>query len=254
MSGQPATASAAAISPFPQPPEYSKQYTDENIAKKAVLPPPPVPNEFTVFGEEYNLEEEMIRSLQAQKMQQLYSSNGDWRSELKKLNRSTVAAFLDLLDILIRCPSHPERLEKLNNLRLLFINMHHLINEYRPLQARDTLQLLLKQQISTIEDVTARFRVHLTAGRQALNQCIDEIPSLTQIDDDSCDDKKGLRHSTSDGSLNGVVNLNEVDEKEARPSSEERKESLKRDFAFCHFFDMHDVSSIPVPPTPTNSR
>lgn len=45
---------------------------------------------------------DMIRSLQSQKMQQLFSSSGDWRSELKKLNRSTIAAFLDLLDILVR--------------------------------------------------------------------------------------------------------------------------------------------------------
>lgn len=52
-----ATQPQAVISPFPQPPEYAKQYTDENISKKVVLPPPPVPTEFTVFGEEYNFEE-----------------------------------------------------------------------------------------------------------------------------------------------------------------------------------------------------
>lgn len=45
------------VSPFPQPPEYAKQYTNENIAKKNVLPPPPIPCEFTVFGEDYNFEE-----------------------------------------------------------------------------------------------------------------------------------------------------------------------------------------------------
>ncbi|VDN50659.1 unnamed protein product [Dracunculus medinensis] len=170
------------VSPFPQPPEYAKQYTNENIAKKNVLPPPPIPCEFTVFGEDYNFEEDMIRSLQSQKMQQLFSSSGDWRSELKKLNRSTIAAFLDLLDILVRCPNHPERLEKINNLRLLFINMHHLINEYRPLQARDTLQLMLKQQIKSIEDVTKRFRLHLDAGREALQCYFDEIPFVSQLE------------------------------------------------------------------------
>ncbi|VDK79717.1 unnamed protein product [Gongylonema pulchrum] len=42
-------------------------------------------------------------------------------------------------------------MEKINNLRLLFINMHHLINEYRPLQARDTLQVMMKAQIKSIE-------------------------------------------------------------------------------------------------------
>lgn len=50
-------AQPVSISPFPQPPEYARQYTDTNVAKKNVLPPPIVPTEFTVFGEEYNFEE-----------------------------------------------------------------------------------------------------------------------------------------------------------------------------------------------------
>uniref|UniRef100_A0A0M3I9G9 Mediator of RNA polymerase II transcription subunit 7 n=2 Tax=Ascaris TaxID=6251 RepID=A0A0M3I9G9_ASCLU len=231
-----ATQPQAVISPFPQPPEYAKQYTDENISKKVVLPPPPVPTEFTVFGEEYNFEEEMIRSLQTQKMQQLFSSTGDWRSELKKLNRSTVAAFLDLLDILIRCPSHPERMEKLNNLRLLFINMHHLINEYRPLQARDTLQLMMKQQIASTEEVIERFRLHLAAGRQALSQCIDEITVFEEIaedeDMDQTDDVKRSRLilANSESEIEG--------EKGARNSMDERRRALQRDVALCRFFDL----------------
>lgn len=45
------------VSPFPQPPEYARQYTDANVAKKNLLPPPSIPSEFTVFGEEYNFEE-----------------------------------------------------------------------------------------------------------------------------------------------------------------------------------------------------
>lgn len=246
-------AAAAAVSPFPQPPEYAKQYTDENIAKKLVLPPPPVPTEFTVFGEEYNLEEEMIRSLQAQKMQQLFSSSGDWRSELKKLNRSTVAAFLDLLDILIRCPNHPERLEKLNNLRLLFINMHHLINEYRPLQARDTLQLMMKQQIADIEEVTERFRAHLAAGREALDQCIAEIPSIADAPLERAEGSD-LDRVQMTQRFEDVESIEE--ERSARPTAAQRREALKRDLAFCHFLDMReqDVSSIPMPPTPANMR
>ncbi|VDP16423.1 unnamed protein product [Onchocerca flexuosa] len=48
------------VSSFPQPPEYARQYTDANVAKKNVLPPPIIPSEFTVFGEEYNFEEVSI--------------------------------------------------------------------------------------------------------------------------------------------------------------------------------------------------
>lgn len=45
-----------------------------------------------------------------------------------------------------RCPDNPERREKIETIRMLFINMHHLINEYRPVQARDTLRHMMVKQ------------------------------------------------------------------------------------------------------------
>lgn len=44
--------------------------------------------------------------------------------------------FLDLLDILIHCPDSPKRQEKIDDISLLFIHMHHLINEFRPHQVK----------------------------------------------------------------------------------------------------------------------
>jgi hypothetical protein len=44
----------------------------------------------------------MIQSLSEMGLQQMYSSTANWKSELKKLNKSVVAAFLDLLEILIK--------------------------------------------------------------------------------------------------------------------------------------------------------
>uniref|UniRef100_A0A0N5ALY0 C2H2-type domain-containing protein n=1 Tax=Syphacia muris TaxID=451379 RepID=A0A0N5ALY0_9BILA len=233
------------VSTFPQPPEYAKHYTDENIEKKTVLPPPPVPNEFTVFGEEYNFDEEVVRTLQSQKLQQLYSNTANWREELKKLNRSTVAAFLDLLDILIRCPSHPERNEKLQNLRLLFINMHHLINEYRPIQARDTIQTIMKSQIESINEVTSRLRDFLDVGRRLLNECYEGMRCFT----DKVDVNPVLMAGTGSGRFDEVAeNLRRFAEeankhREARFSLEERCEALKMDFAglliLTHPFDLY---------------
>ncbi|CAG9529769.1 unnamed protein product [Cercopithifilaria johnstoni] len=233
------TSHSVGVSPFPQPPEYARQYTDANVAKKNVLPPPVIPSEFTVFGEEYNFEEEMIRSLQSQKMQQLFSSNGDWRSELKKLNRSTVAAFLDLLDILIRCPNHPERLEKINNLRLLFINMHHLINEYRPVQARDALQSMMKLLIKTIEEVTSRFRTYLAMGHEALNQVIDEVPpvlsasSMLNVEDMNVGESVEQRI----GTVEGAVSKRRSSYDEARKTTASRREAWRRDIMLCELLD-----------------
>ncbi|KAK6054693.1 MED7 protein, partial [Cooperia oncophora] len=151
-------------------PTNAQHYTTERISQGAVLPPPPVQSVFTVFGEEYRLEDDIIRSLASQNIKQLYPAKYDWKTEMKKLNRSVVVAFLDLLDILVRCPDHPERNEKINDIQTIFINMHHLINEYRPLQARDTLRMMQSQQLKELKKTVKRFKGHLAAGKAALRE------------------------------------------------------------------------------------
>ncbi|CAI4226156.1 unnamed protein product [Auanema sp. JU1783] len=160
-------------SSFPPPPEYAQCYTSDRvngITYPPPLPPPAVQTDFTVFGEEYRLNDEIIRSLPSQGIKQLYPLKYDWKTEMKKLNTSALTAFLDLIEILIRSPDNPERIEKLNDIQTIFINMHHLINEYRPLQARDTLRLMQKLQLEELEKTITRFRKHLTAGREALQE------------------------------------------------------------------------------------
>ena len=156
------------ISIFPPPPIFAEHYTSDNIRKGLVLPPPPVPSKFDVFGESYDLEGPLLPSLNDLGCQQLYSASGNWRSELLKLNRSLVAAFLDLIEILIKCPDHEDRQEKINTIRTLFINIHHLINEYRPVQARDTLRQMIKHQNAEISRVTEKLNKYTEMGSAAL--------------------------------------------------------------------------------------
>lgn len=54
--------------------------------------------------------------------------------------------FLDLIDILVMSPESPRRTEKIDDLTLLFVHIHHLLNEYRPHQARETLRVMLELQ------------------------------------------------------------------------------------------------------------
>ena len=70
-----------------------------------------------------------------QGIKRLYSAKDiDRKKELRKLNHSILVNFLDLIDILIKCPESPKRDEKIEDTNLLFIHMHHLINEFRPHQ------------------------------------------------------------------------------------------------------------------------
>ena len=64
---------------------------------------------------------------------------------LKKTVRSILLNFLELVGILSQNPEGFE--EKVKHLEVLFLNAHALVNEYRPHQARETLILMMEDQI-----------------------------------------------------------------------------------------------------------
>ena len=138
---------------MPIPPmHYVKLYTDDNVKKgTAPKPPPPIQDTYSMFGMTVNNDDAIIQSLESQVcshsqdgllytfivqgFKRLYSSKDiDRKKELRKLNHSVLVNFLDLIDILIKCTESPKRDEKIEDINLLFIHMHHLINEFRPHQ------------------------------------------------------------------------------------------------------------------------
>jgi mediator of RNA polymerase II transcription subunit 7 len=69
---------------------------------------------------------------------------------LKKLARSIILSFIELVGIL---SVNPELyIEKTEHLQRLFENALHLINEYRPHQARESLILMMEKQIKKMRD------------------------------------------------------------------------------------------------------
>jgi mediator of RNA polymerase II transcription subunit 7 len=99
-------------------------------------------------------------SLPAQGIEQLFPSapanseasgtQSEWTldraSELKKLAKSLLLNFLELVGVLSVNPEQYGR--KIEDLRTLFVNTHHLLNEYRPHQARETLIFMMEQQLA----------------------------------------------------------------------------------------------------------
>ena len=135
-----------------------------------------------MFGVQFHADDQIIRPLESQNLRKLYPSNCDHKKELKKLNASILVNFLDLLDILITAPSSQKRMEKLDDLSLLFIHMHHLINEFRPHQARETLRVLLEVQQRQRLETTERFQKHLEKVQEMLQKCVESLPSDTELD------------------------------------------------------------------------
>lgn len=145
------------VSSFPLPPtQYFNLYTDENIKKNRALKPPALPGDtYSMFGNTFDTTEAIIRPLESQGIKRLYPQHFDRKKELKKLNHSLLANFLDLIDLLINSPDSPRRTEKIDDLTLLFVHIHHLLNEYRPHQARETLRVMLdlqkRQRLETVK-------------------------------------------------------------------------------------------------------
>jgi len=175
---------AAHVSSLPLPPlQYVNLYTDENIQKgRAPSPPKPNVDSYTMFGSQYHADDPIIRPLESQNIRRLYPQNYDHKRELKKLNHSILVNFLDMLDILIRCPDTNKREEKKEDISLLFIHTHHLINEFRPHQARETLRVMLDVQKRQRIETTERFQKQLERVMEMLQQTTSNLPDTADMD------------------------------------------------------------------------
>ncbi|XP_075066245.1 mediator of RNA polymerase II transcription subunit 7 [Mixophyes fleayi] len=173
------------VSALPLPPvQYFREYTDENIRKGLVLKPPvPIKDSYTMFGNQFQCDELIIRPLESQGIERLHPQQFDHKKELRKLNMSILINFLDLLDILIRSPGNIRREEKLEDLKLLFVHMHHLINEYRPHQARETLRVMMEVQKRQRLETAERFQKHLERVVEMIQNCLASLPDDLPLPD-----------------------------------------------------------------------
>ncbi|KAK7097965.1 mediator of RNA polymerase II transcription subunit 7-like [Littorina saxatilis] len=173
------------VSAFPLPPmQYVNNYSDDNIKRNKAPqpPPPPVQDKYQMFGQTFTADDAIIRPLEASGVRRLYPQAYDHKRELKKLNHSILINFLDLIDILIRAPDSPKRAEKLEDLNLLFINMHHLINEYRPHQARETLRVMMEEQKKQRNEISDKFQSNLDHVTQVIDSAVRAIPEDLNLD------------------------------------------------------------------------
>lgn len=93
--------------------------------------------------------------------------------ELKKMMKSLLLNYLELVSVLSVNPSLYET--KVDNIRTILVNIHHLLNEYRPHQSRESLIMLLeeqveykKQEIKKIEEVCDVVRKKLKSIQESL--------------------------------------------------------------------------------------
>jgi mediator of RNA polymerase II transcription subunit 7 len=174
---------------FPEPPNQLIQlYSEEDVCSGSCpLPPDPLPDGiYSMFGCNISAEDSIILSLESQGVKRLYPRTFDRRHELKKMNHSLLFNFVDLVDMLSKCPDTALRDEKCQDIHVLFIQMHHLINEMRPHQARETIRVLLLLQRRARITTADAINQQIITVTESISKLLSDIPDeLVQQPDQS---------------------------------------------------------------------
>lgn len=145
------------------------------------LTPPDVPHDgkWRAFGVQHELDAVEV-TLQAAGIEQLFPDHPSVKlapqAYLLSLARSLLTTFLATTGILAQNPTLYAK--KVEDLRTIAINMHYLINQYRPHQARETL-------ISLMEDRLDRLRAEIDAiqhARERLEEFATQIHDTQQVE------------------------------------------------------------------------
>lgn len=174
---------------YPAPPPYIKFFTEENVKKlpeyiknktassdtngeqivndetnvvtnelEFLIPPEmPKSEKYRAFGSVWQIKDK-LPDLATMGITQLYQKAEDGEltnyqykiQELRRLLKSLLLNYLELVGSLSINPSLYEA--KVEHIRTILINIHHLLNEYRPHQSRESLIMLLEEQLEYKKD------------------------------------------------------------------------------------------------------
>jgi len=171
------------VAQFPPPPFYFKLYRDvkesaengEETEYEPPLPPKPIEGTYTMFGAVYGTED-VIPTLEQEGRAQLYpSGDANHIEQLNKLHISLMIKFLELLDYLVNEPS--EYKSKVEDIELIMVNMYHLLNTYRPHQARQTLIAMMEEQIERRNKFIGVLQERTKEVDLSLESCLSSLKS-----------------------------------------------------------------------------
>ncbi|KAF8534137.1 mediator complex, subunit Med7, partial [Trichophaea hybrida] len=186
-------------SAFPDPPNFYTHFTSANITALRshrqslnlgptdsipadsiptssplhYLIPPPLPSSGSYWSfSEFWQTPERHPSLEENGITRLYSETDEEVAganrvvELRRLSKSLLLSFLELVGVMAVNPEdYPS---KTADLQTILFNMHHLINQYRPHQARETLCLMMEEQLERVRRETDENRAATKRVDEAL--------------------------------------------------------------------------------------
>jgi hypothetical protein len=137
---------------WPPVPVYSKLFEEESQFAPPEPPAPPAGDTFTAFGNESSTRL-LFPTLAENGVQVLYDANASASSELKRLNKSALVQYCEIVEGLIS-EGDAKLDDRLSSLETMLINMHYLVNTHRPQQASDALVSMLRETIKRNRDLS----------------------------------------------------------------------------------------------------
>lgn len=208
---------AVVDSAWPAPPPYYLQPRRE--------PPAPIAGKFSMFGVQRDTSPEPAPELE----KQLYPSNtASPCAELRRLNRSLLHSFLQLLQLMEESPMQCNT--EVAHIQTLLLNMHHLLNSFRPHHAFDQLIGILQAQVDAKQKLLDELDAASCSAHDISVEDLKETAPLESNDADSDSGVQGSRKREFDelmGSVNGALNRNVRQSSAEKDSAEIEIDSLE---------------------------
>lgn len=95
-------------------------------------------------------------------------------------------------------------------MNLLFVHIHHLLNEFRPHQARETLRVMMEMQKRQRLETAQRFQKHLEKVKEMVKTAFASLPDYMDSDNGQSQPIETTKNSTNDSDPDGCHPLDRL--------------------------------------------
>lgn len=188
---------------YPAPPPYYKYFTQENLSKLTewranandenvpkgltfLIPPTqPEGSHYSGYGNIWQFEDK-LPSLKDLGLRQLYPEDDESitsKVKIHELRRLMDLLLLNFLELIGTMSIEPAQFHvKIEDLKLVLININHLLNTYRPHQTRESLIMLLKKQIDKKKRDIAQVEAITNEIKSSIANLASEVSETVEIE------------------------------------------------------------------------